>query len=698
MPSVKDKYLLRLSQELGGQVNDEQKTSNYLEFKKNFLPRHLTIYEKLCNISEQVLHIGPDKKKAEQLKQDIEVSHLEISPAGATSFAYLFPLVVFVLGSLLSFLAFQSMFFVAYFLIIALVLVLVLLRLPEFLASNWRLKASNQMVQCVFYLVTYMRHTSNLERAVDFAAEHLSPPLTIDLKKILWDVETEKYGTIKEALDNYLERWRTSNLEFVEAVHLLEGSLAEGSEQRRLSLIDKSLAVMLDETYEKMQHYSHNLKGPLTILYMLGIILPVLGLVILPLVASFMASDINPNMLAIYIATLYNVTLPIGLFYLGKMILSKRPTGYGDTQIDEGNPQLKRPGHAVLVAGIVSFGLLLIGLMPVWLHVINPDFDMDIGPFSLLEYMRSDKGEMGPYGLGATILSLAVILAAGLGLGMYYRLRSTNTIKLRQQAKQLEDEFSSALFQLGNRLGDGVPAEVAFAKTSEMLKNTTSGDFFKLVTLNITRLGADINRAIFDKKIGALTFFPSALIESTMKVLVESIKKGPLIASQAMINVSQYIRDIHRVNERLTDLMADIVSDMKQQASLLAPAISAIVVGITSMIIAILNQLSAQLSQIESGTSDIGQVTAGQGLLEIFGQGMPTYYFQIIVGLYVVEVVFILTMLVSGIENGEDRVTEEYNLGQNLVKSTLLYVMLSFVVIMLFNILASAILSNVLQA
>ena len=59
------------------------------------------------------------------------------------------------------------------------------------MASTWRMKASNQMVQSIFYIVTYMRHTSNLERAIEFAANHLEAPLSLDFRKILWDVETE---------------------------------------------------------------------------------------------------------------------------------------------------------------------------------------------------------------------------------------------------------------------------------------------------------------------------------------------------------------------------------------------------------------------------------------------------------------------------------------------------------------------------
>ena len=127
---------------------------------------------------------------------------------------------------------------------------------PFFRANNWRMQASNQMVLCIFYVVTFMRHTSNLEMALEFAAEHLSPPLSFDLKKVLWDVETEKYESVKESLDMYLETWRKWNMEFIESFHLIESSLYEPSESRRLTLLDKSLDVILTETYRSEEHTS----------------------------------------------------------------------------------------------------------------------------------------------------------------------------------------------------------------------------------------------------------------------------------------------------------------------------------------------------------------------------------------------------------------------------------------------------------
>ena len=42
--------------------------------------------------------------------------------------------------------------------------------------------------------------------------------------------------------------------------------------------------------------------------------------------------------------------------------------------------------------------------------------------------------------------------------------------ELRDETKRLENEFASALFQLGNRVGDGIPTELAFSKVAETME------------------------------------------------------------------------------------------------------------------------------------------------------------------------------------------------------------------------------------
>ena len=711
-------YKAHIEKELGAKLEEQPSqpvTKEYREFKAEFLPKHMTLYEKLCNLSEKLLKIKPDAKKAEALQEAISITHLEITPAGAVSFSFLIPLVSALFGSLLAFLIFDSMFFVFLFLVGAAISIKPLGKVPEFLANNWRLKSSNQMVLCIFYIVTYMRHTSNLENAIEFGSQHLAPPLSLDLKKVLWDVETEKYSSVKESLDLYLDTWKKWNIEFIESFHLIESSLYEGEESRRLNALDKALEVILDETYEKMLHYAHNLQNPITMLHMLGIILPILGLVILPLVVSFME-----NVRWYHLAVIYNVILTVVVYYLGKNILSRRPTGYGDTDIAEENPELKKYRSILIkigkqefqmsplvVSAFIGVAFFLIGLSPLISHAIGiPDFgfgEEDLttpcgNKYCFLEYRISTatNQEIGPYGLGASVASLFIPLSFGIAIGLYYRLKSKNVIKIRNKAKQLELEFANALFQLGNRLGDNLPVEIAVGKVADVMEGTVSGDFFQLVSLNIRRLGMSIEKAIFDPLHGALVSFPSNLIESSMKVMTQAIKKGPLIAAQALTNVSRYIKEIHKVNERLKDLMADVISSMQSQIKFLTPAIAGVVIGITSMITAILGKLSGQLKEVTSSVG--GESGAPTGILGLFGDGIPTYYFQMIVGIYVVQITFILTIIANGVENGSDKLNERYQLGNNLIRSTMLYVFISGAVMLLFNIITGKILVATLSA
>jgi len=725
---LKEKYMQQINNQFKGRRRDsdfaipELESSEYIQFKKENEVAHFGFYEKYCNLAESISPIAPDKKDVDQIQEDIETIHLNVTPTGVTSFGILAPVFfIFVSGSI-SFFIFQDIFIMFMFIMIGGSMIPPLTKLPSFLAQVWRMKASGQMILSVFYIVTYMRHTSNLERAISFASEHLSAPLSTDLRKIVWDVETKKYNSIYDSAESYLEKWRPYNSEFVESMHLVIGSLYETSETKRQDLLDKSLDLILQETYDKMLHYAHNLQSPITALHMLGIVLPILGLIILPLMVNFM-----PEVKWYYIMMFYNIVLPAIIYYMGKRILAKRPSGGGGVEINMNNPYVQSLTHSTVEFGGKETGIspkaflitvlsifLILGFSPILLHLAGiPDIGFTPGgddfkpeeglspcgdQYCFLGYKETVDSNnnpitIGPFGLGSTLISLLVPFALAVAFGVFFSTRSKKLIKLRDETKELENEFVGALFQLGNRLGDGLPPEMAFQRVATTMPNSKSGDFFRLISTNISKLGMGLNQAIFDPKVGALIYYPSTLIESSMKILTQSAQKGPKVAANAIENVARYIREMGRVNERLADLMAEVISSMKSQINFLTPIISGIVIGITSMITAILQQLSGTL-----GNADSAEVAGGQGatdgIMQMFGDGIPTFYFQIIVGVYVVQVVYLLSALVNSIQNGVDPVSEDFIVGKNLIKSTLIYLGVSFVVILAFNIIAASILGD----
>src|SRR3989344_1178264 len=174
-----EKYKSKVREEFGDNptISPRVTSIEYSEFKDELYPTHYSIYEKLCNFSEKVLRLKADPKKAEIMQKDIEACHLNATPSGVISLSILLPLIVIFVGSLVSFAIFHLIFLVMFFLILGMLMIPALQKTPNFMSTTWRMKASNQMVQSIFYMVTYMRHTSNLERAIEFAANHLEPPL-----------------------------------------------------------------------------------------------------------------------------------------------------------------------------------------------------------------------------------------------------------------------------------------------------------------------------------------------------------------------------------------------------------------------------------------------------------------------------------------------------------------------------------------
>jgi hypothetical protein len=699
---ILNKYKSKLDQETGGNSVEEYNPSSdfskeYGSFRKEALGKKLSTYEKLCNFSEGILKAKPSEKDVEKIEESIDLAHLSITSIGAASFAMLTASLLVVISLIIGGISYfitgeYNIFFGALIVILLSVLIIgPLTRYPLRIATKWRLLASNQMVLCILYIVIYMRHTSNLENAIRFAADHISGPLSLDLRKVFWDVETGKYSTLKESLDGYLAKWRKHNLEFVNSFHLIGSSLYEPSEDRRIELLDKSLKVILDGIYEKMLHYAQDLKNPITMLHMLGVILPILGLVIFPLIGAFVQ-----GIQWYHLALMYNIFLPLTVYNVGVNILSKRPGSYGETMV-------KLPKKKGLATGmIILFSVLfIIGISPFIMHAVSPSLDFSFwadsqgeGGEMLFDFDCSGSKCIGPFGLGALLLGLAIPLGLALSIGTFYSSKTKKAMLIRNETKRLEKEFATALFQLGTRIGDEIPSELAFRDVAKTMSGTPAGNFFGKVNLNLTKNGMSLKEAIFDPERGAIIGYPSPLVQSSMEVLLESARKGPQVVARSLTSISNYVNNVHRVDERLKDLLSEIISSMKSQINFMAPVISGIVVGISSMIIGVISKLSGLLTRTQGG--DISGGINVAVLADLFSKTdtIPGYWFQIVVGVYVVQIIYVLSVLANGIEFGVDKLNEKNSIGKNVLRGTMIYLFVALACILLFGRIASTVLSG----
>ncbi len=690
-------------------------TKSYETFKKDLSPE-FNKYEKWCKSLGKSIKVKVKEKDSVKIQKDIDTAHLNVTPSEVMGLAAM-SMMLTIIGGILFLMAtffitnsFSMMMMMVIFGFSAFMFYY-MSKVPERLAMKWRLKASSQMVPALLYIVIYMKHTSNLEKAIAFAAENLDDPLAGDFKKIFWEVESKKYSTIKDALDIYLERWKGYSLEFVEAFHLIESSLFEPNEGRRIQILERGLSVILEGVYDKMLKYSHEVKSPLTNVYMLGIVLPTLALAILPLASTMVGDAIKAS----HLFVLFNIIIPFMVVYLTYGVMIKRPGGHGDSMLLKQHPLYpkfisKKPLKTGMMIGIP---FIILGLLPlIWMYtplhtVLDLPMDWTFGDLGF-NFMQSTSlfgikahdsipGKFtGPFGPLSVILSLFIPLGIGLIFIVAYKKRTEEIIKEKNKYKEVEDEFTSSLFQLGNRIGDGFPAEVAFGKVAVSTKGTATEGFFRIVNENIVNFGMNLDKALFDGKRGAVIFYPSHLIVMSMKILSESVKKGLQVAAKSLMSISEYVKNIKKVSTRLNDLLAEIISDMKSNMTFLAPMLSGIIVALSGMITMILGNLGELTKGFESGGAglagglDIGSITTMFSLDTM----IPTYWLQIIVGIYLIEIVFILTTTLVTINSGKDDLTRVAEVGKNLKKSLMMYLVVSIIAILALTMIAGVALSG----
>jgi Flp pilus assembly protein TadB len=715
-PNIKD-ILEKHSARIEGQIRSEgvharniNYSREYLTFKQEMAPE-LNHYEQWCRSLGNAIKMKISPKEEKKIRKQLEISHLDVQPSQAFTLSFMAFLATFVLGLMVSFAVFliKGTFPILFFFLIAIVSIFLFYfanGYPTRLANKWRLKASSQMVPAILYVVVYMRHTPNLERAIEFAADHLQMPLALDFKKIFYNVSIGKFSTIKESLDDYLENWRDYSIEFIESFHLIESSLFEPSDERRIASLEKALQVVLDGVYEKMLKFTHEVRSPLTNVYMLGVVLPTLGLALLPLASAMIGDLVKWSNVLI----LFNLVVPFLVFYLTDKVMFMRPGGYGETELLERSPLYSNFNDKkhYFKAALICVPLFIIGLIPLIFQYtplpellgMAKDFSFSqigletLGNEKFFDFKETLSGLTGPFGVGALLLSTFIPLSVALFFGIAYKSKTEELIAERNNTKQLEREFNNSLFQLGNRVGNGMPPELAFGRIAESSKGLVTESFFQRVNYNIKQMGMDVERAIFDRKIGAINYYPSELIATSMRILIESSKKGLKIAALSLMSISEYTKNIHKITDRLKDMLAEIASDMKSNMTFLAPLLSGVVIGLAMMITSILNKLS--FSDIATADMGIGNIDKLMGIFSV-SKMIPPYFLQIIIGFYIIEIIFILTRTLVTVDSGEDRLERINKTAKNLLRGMGLYIITALVAILMLFGLSSIVLGNLVS-
>lgn len=642
-------------------------------------------YQKACRFAGNTLKIKASPQIKKNLSQSLMMTDLDVTPDEVLSLAIFTAIIGVVISiPLFLFLSTGGLMFA----MLPLAFAYLLFTYPNYLADITKIKASDETVKVILYMAIYLGLSPQIEGALQFTSAHTSGPIGKDLKKMIWDLQIRKYVTANEAISSKINKWILWDKEFVESMNLLQALSLEPSDEARKRTLEKSLDFILNSTYEKMNDYARDLRTPLLLLHTMGITFPIMGLVMFPMISIFLSETINP----LYLIIGYIGILPLFNYFYLRRTISKRPGAFSYPDISH-HPDLPPEGkflikfgnkkyyiNVVMVSLIVAIFIMLPGLV-YFGTMVN-------------DYLTLTKGEWKTYletqynpKITPTIIiySLSVVWGAGLGLIIYFLGASYQRVQIRNNIKLIEDEFQMGLFRLSDVMTSGMPVESALEETLRKyreyrLEASPMYLFFSTILKNIREVGMTFKRAVFDPNYGVVIRYPSILIKDIMQILVSSAEKSTVILSKAARTISEFLRSTKKVEAMLKELMDEIAASIQMQASFIAPFICGIVGGMATFIIQLLQKVSTFLSGIEQNFN-MGGTFVQQGTLQ-FGKLMgmidiekviPAPVFQLVVGIYMIEIVIILAYFLNGIRNGFDKTMRNLLIGKSLVIALIFY-------------------------
>jgi len=587
---------------------------------------------------------------------------------------------------------------------------------PDFRSTVVRIKSSDEALRVILYMAMQLEMNPNLSQSVKSAAGHTDGYLSQDLAKVMWETETKQktVQNIRQAISNRIDLWRKWSPSFVKSLEYLIDSLSRnGSDRKRM--IQKGQEKIIGDMENQMDHYARNLTSPIRVLNMAGIMLPLMGLIMFPLISVFLGGDkVGVGGISVYMGFVYLIILPLFLYFLVKRLISKRPGAYSHPSLEHVENLPPKDKVRITFSGTtydiplvplaITVGLLvaLPGLI-YYFNLINTIVSFETGitltggevqtPEQWKEFINNqyDVDNAVPN----VVQAMSLFWGINAGLVTYFLGRSYGRQRIRRKIERIEEDIEVGLTELENALSKGMPIERAMYTVTEKFDEIGESDkpleeFFEKILDNMEQKGFPFQRAVFDDNEGAIQNYPSNILRNAMNMLADSSSKGPNIAAENLKRVNDYIKNQKKVEETIKRLLDETVSQMQIQAKFIAPVITGAAGAMALLIVQTLYIIADRLQELQESLmvgqqSQSGGFTEQIALIKNLDSALPPTLILLIVSLYLVEVSLILAYFMNGIENGFDEISRDIQISKTLIYSTTVFsliVVISALVIM----------------
>jgi len=626
-------------------------------YKYFYFGNKLKYYEKVVKSFGNIIKVKVNENKRKNFEKINEELLLDVNIDQIDSASIFFLILFIFIGiipsiiiSPLYFLIFISLGILSYILIDYYYIILY---------NNLNIKKKSQLISLLLLIAIKLRQNPNVEQALLFAAKNINLPLKLDLLRLLRDIYNRKYISASEALVEYSRSWEKNAKFFYIGIMLILSALYDPDKDRRNFQIDKSIEETLEELVNELYEFSREIRSTINLVSMLGITLPVMLLTVFPLASIFLGNIFSP--LSLFI--LFDILIPFIAFFAINYAISSKIIGVFSNDDIYLFYYLKRKdlkNKLISIASGISVGILLFFIIF----------------FIIYEYLYK-------FDVLGILLSEFLVFLMGLSISLIAFIYFSHYKDLYKNLEKIGTDLPPFLLSLSSALNEGYPLEKAMIYVYPKYKGSPIGDFISKIYQNL-RAGLSFYDSVFDIRYGALSKIPSSQLKATMELLYEASSQSPAEASVITGIIARYFLLISKVKERIKDLVAEDLSQLKSLLRILAPVILGIVSAVSVMVIEILYKLSFQFSQISNLTSSSSNVSQ-------YINSLPSIIFNIfnlnslvspasmiiIIGIFNVAIAFVIIYAINSIENSGDKLGFYYYLYKYYIINILIFFIFS---------------------
>ena len=491
---------------------------------------------------------------------------------------------------------------------------------PDLLEKRLKADCIGEIPETINLMTMSMRINPSLHRALTFAANNSEEPISSGLKKISWDVYMKEKISLEESFLDFAVKWGMWNKNLKSALYSVRSAMLEKEEEGFNKALERANETVIEGTKQQVKRFSKSLQTPTTVLFAIGVILPMIVGAMLPMTAmggidigsmTTGTTEQRSGMSLTSMVILMNLVFPLGAFLYSYHILGKRPGTQRPVKIKKKRNRRKN----MLISAMI--------LVAIALSISLFHNSMDL------------------------LMPVPLLLLIAVPTSYHCLTDSYHVKKERERISKLEKQFPDALFQLGSRIAEGTSLEKALVQTSDSLKQTDIGGFFDQISSSLLVNRSSIEDTLFGDE-GVLKDHPSNTIKTTMRTVVQISKKDPEEAGRIIMKMANYKRDLQDMDKELKNMLSKNVEMMKGTAVIFAP----FTMGVISSLYFMLEEVFTNLGGVEL---------------------ISPVAFSTVLGIYVILMGTVITYFTKGIENSLDSVEFKYALGKTVLFSTSVY-------------------------